>query len=630
MRKFLITSALALLPAAALAQNEVVVVTATRTPQPASKTGASVSVITGEDLQQQQIDVLSDALGQQPGMTVVRTGGAGQPTTIGVRGAPAGQTLVLIDGVRLGDPSSTDGGAIIADLMANNIDRVVVLRGPQSTLYGSSAMGGVVNILSRTGGPSPFSLTGQIEGGSFSTYRANIAARGTVYIVDYGAAVNFYGTNSVSTADARKGNTEDDGNHNFGATANVRVHVLDNLSLDARGYYVRSRTSFDGFPPPTFSTFADTHDHGSNELLAGYTGANLSLFDGVFQNRFALVASSSDRRSFDPTSTPVETFFGLGGLTRFEYQGIVEINPDNELSFGAESQLTTVSTHGIFDATPLTQGRNIDTSYYAQLQSTWFEALTVTGGVRYDDDSQFGGHSSIKVAGAYKFADWGTVLRANYGDGFKAPSLYELFSDFSNPVTSLKPETARGWEVGLDQNLFDNRVRASLTYFDRKSKNLIDFGFCFSVPTCAVRPFGFYINVNSAEASGLEAEISADITDTLSAKVNYTNLTDKDLTTGAQLPRRPHSQFNVSLNWQATPDFSVGTSLTYIGPRSSDNFSVARLPANTTVNLFSSYMLTEQWEVFGRIENVFNERTEPVLTYGRPGIGAFGGIRFKT
>ncbi len=202
MRSFLVIAGV-LLPAAALAQNEAIIVTATRTPQPAAKTGASVSVITGQDLQFKQIEVLSDALGQEPGLTAVRTGGVGQPTSIGVRGAPGGQTLVLIDGIRLGDPSATDGGAIIADLMANNIDRIEVLRGPQSTLYGSSAMGGVVNILSRAGGPTPFSLSAEAQGGSFGTYRLNAAARGTVDLVDYGAALNFSGSNAVSAADPR-------------------------------------------------------------------------------------------------------------------------------------------------------------------------------------------------------------------------------------------------------------------------------------------------------------------------------------------------------------------------------------------------------------------------------------------
>jgi vitamin B12 transporter len=629
MRKSLI-AAIVLLPTAALAQNEVIVVTATRTPQPAARTGSSISVITGEDIQAQQINVLSDALGQVPGLTVVRTGGLGQPTTIGVRGAPAGQTLVLIDGIRLGDPSATDGGAIIADLMANNIDRVEVLRGPQSTLYGSSALGGVVNILSRLGGPAPFSLTAEAQGGSFGFYRLNAAARGTVDAVDYGVAANFSGSNEVSAADVRNGNREDDGAHNAGVTGNVRWNLSDLLSLDARGYYVRTRTSFDGFPPPTFFTFADTHDHGSNELLAGYAGANLSLFDGRFLNRLAVVASSSDRRSFDPTSVPVETFFGLGGMTRFEYQGVVAIDPDNELTFGAESQLTTVSTHGVFDATPLTQGRNIDNSVYAQIQSTWFDRLTLTGGVRHDDDSQFGGHTSVKVAGAYQLKEWGTVLRANYGDGFKAPSLYQLFSDFSNPFTSLRPETAEGWEAGLDQTLLDGRVRGSLTYFDRRSKNLIDFGFCSAPAECAIRPFGFYINVNRTRATGLEAELSFDLTDTLSGKVNYTNLTAKDLTTGAALPRRPHVQANAEVSWQALVDLNVGASLTYVGPRNSDNFSVQRLAANTTVNVFGSYAIDENWEVFGRVENLFNERTQPVLDYGRPGIGGFAGLRFRT
>ncbi len=629
MRKSLIVATI-LLPCSALAQNESLVVTATRTPQPAYKTGTDVSVITGEDLQFRQIDFLSDALGQEAGLTAVRTGGMGQPTTIGVRGAPGGQTLVLIDGIRLGDPSATDGGAIIADLMANNIDRVEILRGPQSTLYGSAAIGGVINILTRLGGASPLSLTAEAQGGSFSTYRLNLAARGSIDLVDYGAALNFSGSNAVSAADPRNGNTEDDGYRNFGATGNARVHLADNLSLDVRGYYVRSRISFDGFPPPSFFVFADTHDHGGNELLAGYAGLNLALLDGRFLNRFAATGSASDRRSFDPTSVPEETFFGKGGLSRFEYQGIVAIDPDNELSFGAESQLTTVATHSVFDATPLTQGRNIDNSIYAQWQSTWFDRLTLTSGVRHDDDSQFGGHTSVKIAGAYRLADWGTLLRANYGDGFKAPSLYQLYSDFSNPVTSLKPETAQGWETGIDQNLLDGRVRASFTYFDRRSKNLIDFGFCFDTATCAVRPFGFYINVNRTRATGVEAAIESDITETLSARVNYTNLTAKDLSTGGQLPRRPHSQVNIDLAWHPVGPWSMGMSLSYLGPRSSDNFSIQRLGAATNVNVFGQYALDDNWEVFGRIENLFNERTQPVLDYGRTGIGAFAGVRFRT
>ncbi len=238
---------------------ETVVVTATRTPQPVNVTGESVSVITGDDLQTQQIGVVTDALAETPGLTVNRNGGIGQTTSVSIRGAETGQTLVLIDGVRMNDPSSVDDQAILGDVLVNNIDRIEVLRGPQSTLYGSDAIGGVVNILTKRGGDAPFAVDASAEGGSFDTWHVNAAANGTAGDVDYGAAVNYLDTGGISAADARNGNSESDPYRNFGAAANTRVHLADNFSLDLRGYYTDTHTAFDGFPPPNFA-FQDDPD----------------------------------------------------------------------------------------------------------------------------------------------------------------------------------------------------------------------------------------------------------------------------------------------------------------------------------------------------------------------------------
>ena len=561
---------------------------------------------------------------------VVRNGGVGQPTSILMRGAEAGQTLVLIDGVRINDPSSTTGYAILGDVLTNGIDRIEVLRGPQSTLYGSDAIGGVVNILTARGGDKPFALHAQAEGGSFDTYHFNVSANGAAGPVEYGAATNFYGSNGISAADAKNGNSEADGYHNLGATANMRMHVSSEVSLDARLYYTNARDSFDGFPPPNYS-FQDTHQYGKDTLLAAYGGVNVSLLDGQFTNRFAILSTDSDRKTFDPTLAPAEDFYAKGGATRFEYQGVFEVNGANEITFGAESETRTLTTHSVYDFPPAPiKGSDRIGSGYAQWQTTPLEAVTLTGGIRYDDDKEFGGHTSVKFAGAWQIFS-NTTLRANFGDGFKAPSLYELFSQYSNPLEALRPETAKGWETGLDQGWWDGQVRASLTYFERRTKDQIDFFSCFGVTSiaCSLRASqgGYYFNVDRSRATGVEAEISARLSDTLRATANYTNLSDVDLATGLQLARRPQNSGNATINWTPLSGLSLGIGVGYIGKRFDDAGHFTPLSASTKINWFASYKLNEQLELFGRTENLFGDRAEPVAGYGAPGRAYYAGIR---
>ncbi len=612
---------------------ETIVVTATRTAQPAERTGESVSVITAADLASQQIDVVSDALAQTPGVAVVRNGGVGQLTTIGIRGAEAGQTLVLVDGIRLNDPSSPDDEALLGDLFVNNIDRIEVLRGPQSTLYGSDAIGGVVNVVTRLGGSTPVSVLASAEGGSFDTYHVNAAAYGTEGSLEYGAGANFFHTNGISSADSRYGNPETDGYTNLGLTENARLHVGDQVSIDIRSYYTNTRYDFDANYPPPFYQLSDSPDYGTNMLALGYLGINAVFLNNRFHNRFALIGSDSERKTY-PAPGTADDFFALGGSQRVEYQGVFDVDQSNQATFGAESQTTTLATHSIYDFTSRTKGADRIDSVYGQWQSTLFDALTLTAGLRYDHDHAFGDHTSLKAAGAWRLLDGNTVLRANYGDGFKAPTLYELDSEYSNPVAMLSPETARGWEAGLDQFFLGGRIRMAATYFERLTRDQIDFFSCFgpdSGPGCAQRYLvgGYYYNVGRTRSEGIELEANAKLTDTLAAKLAYTDMTAINLADRTDLARRPRLMADASLFWTPTPELSLGGNIAFVGKRWDDAANSVALSSNTLVNVFASYALTDTLELFGRIENAFGIRYEPVAGYGAPGRAFYAGIRAR-
>jgi len=615
---------------------ENVVVTATRTAEPVEKTGESVSVITAEHLADQQIVFVGDALQETPGLVLVRNGGLGQNATVSLRGAEAGQTLVLIDGVRINDPSTVDNEALLGDLLVNSIDRIEILRGPQSTLYGSDAIGGVINVLTRRGGDDPLTLRASAEGGSFDTYHINLGASGTVSDVEYGAAGNFLHTNGISAADSRNGNSETDGYTNAGATENVRVHLNKAISVDLHSYYTNARDDFDdnfGFAPPF--RVADSAAYGRNTLLAGYGALNIDLFDGAFNNRFAFSGSDSHRSFYDSAFDVVHKNSSDNGTTeRLEYQGTLQPFSADELTFGAEYQQIdfTGKTYSSFAPQEIDTGSSHVASLYAQNMLNLFDRLTLTAGVRHDDDREFGGHNSVKVAAALPLNDWGTVLHANYGDGFKAPTLFEQFSEFSNPLHVLAPEVAHGWEAGATQRFLDGGLIAQATYFWRNTNDQIDFFVpdCSSKPppdVCKTRPFGYYDNIARTHAEGVEVEATARVGEVITVNATVTDMTATDLATGLDLARRPHLTASATITWTPLPDWSGGLTTIYVGRRFDSAGEIHPLDADTVLSLFASHRLADSLELYVRLENALDARYEPVFGYGAARRAAYGGIR---
>jgi vitamin B12 transporter len=606
-----------------------IVVTATRSAQPRALTGESVTLLDAEDVSTLQSVGLGDVLQLTPGLTVVRNGGPGQPSAIGLRGALAGQTLLLIDGIRLNDPSATDGAAMLSDVLLNNVERVEVLRGPQSTLYGSEAIGGVVNVMSVRGGEKPFAPSALLEAGSLGSWRLALAARGSSGALDYGAGLGALHTNAVSAADARNGNTERDPFGHDGATLNLRWHASEALSLDARGYATDSRVSFDGYPPPDY-TFKDTAEYGRNRLVAAYLGANLDLFENQWHQRLAYLRTASDRTQYDPTLPVTETFLARGQSRRVEYQSTYDLSASEQVVFGAETQRTSLRTASPspYDPNPApTLGEQRLTGYFLQAQGTVAGQLTLTGGVRRDDNAAFGTHESLKLAAAWRLPSTGSVLRANYGDGFKAPSLYELYSEYSNPLHALAPESARGWEAGVDQPLLGGRALLSVMRFDRRTHNQIDFFDCYLVTSgaCATRPYGYYENLVSTHARGTEVEARLQPSAALTIGANVSLLDATDASTGNDLARRPRRMANLRVEATPASGWQVGALWRYVGPQYDDPYQSVLLPGYTLLDLHVSWAVTRQFTLQGRMENALDRRYSPVAGYGAlPRTGTLG------
>jgi vitamin B12 transporter len=609
-----------------------VVVTAARSPEPADKVGQQLTVITAEDLRAQQTPILSDVLSRTPGVSFSRNGGVGTATQVYLRGAEPGQTVVLIDGVRLGDPTTTDNSVDFGNLLVGDLARVEVLRGPQSVLWGSKAIGGVINMI--TAEPQkPFETDLTAEGGSHAWGYGRAGVGGKTDRVTWRASAAYLSTTGISAFDEAKGGREPDGYRNVGASATARVALTDQLALDLRGLYSRGHTDFDGFPPPAFQ-FADTPEYGDSEQLAGYAGATLDLLDARLHNRMAVTAAQTSRKNFDPSVTPTAvTFSGAGHTERYEYQGVYDITQAWTAVFGLEREDAHMRSSS-FGGPAVILGTRTD-SLYAEAHGDVAPGLTLAGGVRHDDHDTFGGHTVGQASAAWRLDQGNTILRASWGQGFKAPSLYQLGSEYGN--LALRPEQAEGWDTGVEQRFLGGRAMVSAAWFERHTIDQIDFVSCFgtAAPLCPSHPAGgYYDNIARTRARGIELAASADLTQALSLSANYTwtdarNDVDGGANFDKRLARRPARQANAEATYLWPARLSTTVAVRYAGDRYDDAANRNLVKGYVLWDLRASYPVTAALEVYGRIENLFDERYETVLDYGQLGRAAYAGVRAR-
>ena len=586
-----------------------IVVTATGARQQIGETGQAVTVLTRDAIERRQLPVLSDLLATTPGVTVSRNGGIGQPTAVRIRGAEGEQTLVLIDGVRVNDPSSPGGAFDFGNLLVGKIDRVEVLRGPNSVPWGSQALGGVVNITTARPGPGlgaelhgeyGYKNAGQVVARVSDSFGPVAASLGGGYFTDDGVSAFKFGT-------------ERDGYRQYAGSGRVEVTLSPDVSIDLRGNYADSKVAFDGFPPPNF-TFADTSGYGTTKQAFGYAGLNATL--GALHNRLAFTLSDTRRRSYTTTTAAAALFNGR--TERYEYQGDASLADTISAVFGAEHEDSR------FDDGKTNQSTGV-TSGYLQAIVTPFERLTLTGGARIDDHRTYGTKTTFSGNAALRIGS-ATVLRASYGEGFKAPTLFQLFSVYGN--TALQPETAQSFDGGIEQALVGGALRFGATYFHRDTVNQIDFSFAPRVG----RPFGFYDNIARTRAEGVEAFIELRPTPELTFAANYTYTDAKNRATDVVLLRRPEHSVNASIDWTPRRWLRFGASVQTVSD-SRDNdfrtFAPASLDGYTLVGVRASVPLGDRFELYGRVENLTDASYETVSGYGTYGRNGHIGVRVR-
>ena len=577
------------------------IITSTRLGQTAQEAGTAVSIITREDIDLLGFDFAVDALASAPGVTVNQNGAYGGQASVRIRGASSEQTLVLIDGVTVNDPTSPGGGFNFARLDTANIERIEILKGPQSTLWGSDAIGGVVSIITKRP-EAGISLTGFSEVGSYNTIRGGASVSGANEIGDFRLAASAINTNGISKADKANGNTEKDGYESVTVSGQGGLNI-GAARIDTTLLYTVGDTEFDSFAFGSQGNVGDGAEVSETEEFSGNVTLKLPLLDGRLENLVLLGYSEIDRLNFT-SGTP--GFGAEGDRTTLRYQGTFNINESNTLAFGAEHEESRTSDQetsidgifGLYELKPLDQ-------------------LTLTAGVRLDDHERFGSEVTGRFALAYDVTEDLTV-RGTWGQGFKAPTIFQttfFCCGATEPNADLLPEESDGFDVGIDYRVADGRGEVGMTYFDQTVDNLINFSF----------GIGGYNNIPGAERSGVEVYGNYQVMDWFKVGASYAYIDAQD-NAGNTLVRVPENSGDVTFSF--TPDAPISGALLvrYNGKEQDSNGVVKDW---LRVDLNAAYDLNENVELYGRVENVLDEDYQQILGYGTAGQSGSVGIRLR-
>ena len=623
--------------AAAEVDDNIVVIGA-RTPVRTDQIGSSTSIIGRKQIEQRQAVFVADLLQDVPGFSVSRAGGIGAQTQLRVRGAEANHVQVLIDGVEANDIAAGDEFRF-AHLSNFDVERIEVLRGPQSALWGSDALAGVVNIVTRKT-RDPLALDVFVDGGSFDTVNLGGRAGAASDRANIGVGLSWLdseGTNISRTGD------EADGYENLTASLRGGLNVIaDTLVIDA---IVRHTDTTRGFDELDFITGLQTDADRETDARQTYAGltTRLNLLEDFWRQslRFAYTDTNDENRTDGAWDSSA-----AGQKLGIYYQSSVNLGSiiglEQNVTLAVDHEQEDFEQRGIpgFFGDPNRDDDLHNTGYVIEYLAKPLTQLSVSVALRHDDNSDFDNTTTYRATASYLLGKTGTRLRAAAGTGQKSPTFTERFGFFNNSSSNfvgnpdLKPEKSKSWEVGLDQEIADN-ARFELTYFNERLEDEIDGFFVIDPLTFAATAVN---RSGNSHRRGLEFGGSYQPSDSLSIRAQYTYV-DSDQPDDSDMEaseiRRPRNSGSLNLNYAFLNDrANANLNVSYTGDQYDTDFSTfpstrVELDSYTLVNLAASIQVSETVSVFGRVENLLDENYENVYGFATPGIGAYIGARMQ-
>lgn len=609
-----------------------ITVTANRMDTPTREIASSVTIITRDDIERSRKTTVLEILQDVMGITLTQNGPVGATASVHIRGGNAEHTLVMMDGVELNDPITPSRSIDLAHYMLDNVERIEVLRGPQSTLYGSDAISGVINIITRKGEGSP-SINFSSQGGSYGTFSGGATLSGSTKNISYSLGASFLQSAGFSAANkSYEGNTEKDGYQNLTFSGRLSFRLSDNFELDFVARRIETKIDIDNFggaygdDPNNLQTYNSLFLKGQAKWL---------FWNSRWEQKLNLSVVDYDREYENPTDEfhpfDSEQSYYSSRFYKIDWQNNLYLHETNTVTFGVdfqeehgESEYTSEGQWGPYQSLfPLQKART--TGLYIQDQLRLGGQFFVTLGTRLDIHSQFGSSLTFRLAPAYLIKNTGTKIKGTIGTGFKSPSLYQLYAPgtFWGPIgnNTLEPEKSTGWDFGMEQYFFKKKILFSAQYFSHTYINLIDFDFIDG-----------YINIAEAESKGFEFGFKGQITKNLFLHTSYTTANHIDKDTGEHLLRRPSSLFQGKINFSFLTKGNIEFSLLSLGRRDDMEFTDftserVTMPSYTLVNSTISYAVLTSTQIFLRLENIFNVDYETVKGYGSPGFSIYGGFR---
>lgn len=608
-----------------------IVVTPSRTAERIGSSSSSISVIDSADFERKKVDTIKEALKEEVGIDVVQAGPFQGYTDLLIRGGSSNQTLILIDGVKAYDPIAPGGGYNLANLTTDNVQQVEILRGPQSALYGSDAMAGVVSISSRKA-TKPY-VNAMFEGGSFNTFTESVEAGSASHGFAYSISATQMNTKGLSQAQAKKNNQESDPYDRTSLATRADYDISPETAIGATFRYIKAHFAFD--------QGADTDDDNSfcatNEFFTTLYGSH-TLFD-CWEHAVKLGWMETKRQYFDDDS-PLAFDFDrskyFGRYFKVDYTSTLNIKDIDKVVLGYDHSEESGDYYsqndfwGFMSVDDMGKVFARESSFFAENRVNIADRLSSTQGFRVSHHSRAGTNITYRFDGSYMFAT-GTKVRGLIASGYKAPSLYQLFAPanafFGGGNPSLQPEKSQSYEYGIDQYICGDKLILGTTYFFTIYRDLID------APYDSTTWFtGQYVNIGKSTVRGIEATIKAKPAKSLKVTGGFTYQKAWDYTNDQEMIRRPEHKFYVECFWQAIEKLSVDVILRYTGPRS-DNLNIYNNTYKdkeyTVVNAVVNYDITKNFSAYVKFDNIFNKYYEDVRGYTSSPFATYGGVKAR-